>query len=380
MKSFFSASIVFIGAIIGAGIFGIPYVISMVGILPGLIYFIVLGGAALLIHLFFGEIVLRTEPKCRVIGCAEKYSGKKEKVLMSGSFIIGMIGALLAYAILGGQFLKIILDAVFPSLVLPSFLPTVLFVFVLSFFMFDGLKTATAFEIFTNICFFLIIFIIFCFGFSKIDVRNFALVGRGNMFLPFGVIMFSMVGWNAIPEIKELLRTPKERRSLKKIIIFSTIFCALTYLIFSLVVWGISGKNTSDDALQGLAPFLGQKVVFFGALAALFTLADSFLMMGISFKNTLACDLKVNKSLASFLALGLPLALFFIGFKSFIGTIGFIGTVLGVVDGIIIIIMYMNAKKRSERDPEYKLNVPVFVIYILVLIFIIGGITQFFLK
>jgi tyrosine-specific transport protein len=379
MKSFFSASAVFIGAIIGAGIFGIPYVISKVGLLPGLIYFLILGGAAILIHLFFGEIVLRTNSKCRVVGFAEKYSGKKEKFLMTVSFLIGMAGSLLAYAILGGQFLKIILSGVFPSLSLPYFLPTVFFVFVLSFFLSNGMKAAAPFEIFTNICFFSIIFIIFCFGFSKINVQNFSLIGQGNMFLPFGVIIFSMIGWNAIPEIRELLKTPKERKSLKKVIIFSTVFCAMVYLAFSLAVWGISGRGTSQDALSGLVPFLGQKVVLFGALAALFTLADSFLIIGISFKNTLICDLKTNKVLANLLVLGLPLALFFVGFQSFIGTIGFIGTILGVVDGIVIIIMFINAKKRSERQPEYSLNVPSYLIYILVLIFILGGIAQFFL-
>jgi tyrosine-specific transport protein len=378
MKSFFSASAVLIGAIIGAGIFGIPYVISMVGILPALAYFFILGGAALLIHLFFGEIVLRTVPGCRVIGCAEKYGGRKEKFLMTLSFIIGMVGALLAYSILGGQFLKIILGTIFPSLSFPYFFPTLFFVFLLSFFLVNGMKTAAPFEIFTNICFISIIFLIFCFGFSEIDVHNFTLIEPGNLFLPFGVIMFSLIGWTAIPEIREILKTREDRKKLKKIIIFSTLFCVLFYLAFSLAVWGISGKYTSEDALAGLVPFLGQRVVFFGAIAAFFTLADSFLITGISLKNTLVCDLKINKNLTPLLVLGLPLALFFAGFQNFIETIGFIGTILGVVDGVIIIIMYRNSKKKPDCNPEYSLNIPAFLIYLLVLIFIIGGIAQVF--
>jgi tyrosine-specific transport protein len=380
MKKFFSASAVLIGAIIGAGIFGLPYVISKVGVLPGLIYFLVLGGAALLVHLFFGEIVLRTAPGCRVIGCAERYGGNREKFLMTLSFTVGMIGSLLAYAILGSQFLKIVISAVFPSLVFPYFFHIVFFVFLLSIFLINGMKTAAPFEIFTNICFISIIFLIFCFGFSKIDIQNFALFEPGNIFLPFGVIMFSLIGWTAIPEVSEIFKTGEERKKLKKVIIFSTIFCVFFYLIFSLAVWGISGKNTSEDALGGLAMPLGQKVIFFGALAALFTLADSFLITAISLKNTLICDLRINKKIAFLVVIGLPLALFFLGFQNFIETIGFIGTVLGVIDGILIIIMYRNAKKKPDREPEYSLNIPSFLIYLLVLIFIIGGITQIFLQ
>ena len=97
-----------IGTIIGAGVFGIPYVMSRSGILFSLFYFLILGGVALFLHLAFGEIVLRTKEKHRLIGYAQKYLGKKAKILITFSTLFGTIGALLAYIILGGDFLKII--------------------------------------------------------------------------------------------------------------------------------------------------------------------------------------------------------------------------------------------------------------------------------
>ena len=42
---------IFVGTVIGAGIFGIPYVINKSGIIPGFFYFLILGGVVLLIHL-----------------------------------------------------------------------------------------------------------------------------------------------------------------------------------------------------------------------------------------------------------------------------------------------------------------------------------------
>ena len=64
-----------VGMIIGVGIFGVPYVLSRAGLVPGIFYFIVLGAAIILVHLFYGEAVLRTNGRHRLVGYAEKYLG-----------------------------------------------------------------------------------------------------------------------------------------------------------------------------------------------------------------------------------------------------------------------------------------------------------------
>ncbi len=114
-KNFVFALTILISTIIGAGIFGIPYVVSKSGVLPSFFYFLVLGGAALLVHLLFGEIVLRNEGKYRIIGYAQKYFGRKGKLLIAISTIVGLVGSLLAYGILAGGFLKIIFSSFLPA-------------------------------------------------------------------------------------------------------------------------------------------------------------------------------------------------------------------------------------------------------------------------
>jgi amino acid permease len=377
MKSFILALAVLIGTIIGAGIFGLPYVVSKSGVIPSFFYFLVLGAVALLVQLLFGEIILRTDGKMRIIGYAQKYFGFTGKVLVTISTIVGLVGSLLAYGILAGNFLKIAFSFLPASNVnLSSFAFTLIFLISLSFFIFKGLKAIAPIEIFTNVIFFTTILAIFCIGLPKFDLSNFSLMGGKDLFLPYGVIMFSLIGWMAIPEIRDMLKTRQERRGLKNIIIIATAFCGLVYLIFSFTIFGISGKNTTADALGGLIPFLGTKVIFFGTLAAVITLTDSFLIIGLSLRNTLIYDLKLPKILASFITCGLPIILFLAGLQSFIGTIGFMGTILGAVDGIIIILMYKKAKKFYDREPEYSLKVPGFLIYLLVLVFILGAIAQ----
>lgn len=374
-KKFFPALAILIGVIIGAGIFGIPYVVARSGVIPGLFYFLILGGTVLLLHLFFGEIVLRTKEKHRLVGFAQKYLGRSGKILITVSTIFGMTGALLAYLILGGEFLKIIFSPLFD---LQSRTLSLFFWVILLYFIFKGVKVIARTEIFTNLAFFIIIFIVFCFLLPKINLENFILINPKNIFLPYGVIMFALVGLVAVPEITEILRTPEERKSLKKIIITASVVVITLYFLFSLAVVGVSGKDTSPEALSGLVPFLGQKVIILGALFGVITLADSFLVICLSLKNVLIYDYNFPKALAFFISSGLPIILFLIGFRSFIGVIGFVGTILGMIEGIVILLIFTKVKKLGDRESEYSLKAPSFLLYFLMAIFIFGAISQIF--
>lgn len=374
-KKFFLALAILIGVIIGAGIFGIPYVVARSGIIPSFFYFLILGGAVLLLHLFFGEIVLRTKEKHRLVGFAQKYLGKWGKILITISTILGITGALLAYLIIGGEFLEIVFSPLF-DFSASHF--SLIFWAILVYFIFKGTRLIARTEVFTNLTFFIIIFIVFCFLFPKINLENFVLINPKYIFLPYGVIMFSLMGLVAIPEMVDILKTPEERKSFKKIIIVVSAIVITLYLLFSLAVVGVSGKNTSPEALSGLVPFLGQKIIILGALFGVITLADSFLVICLNLKNTLIYDYHFPKVLASFISSGLPVILFLIGFRSFIGVIGFVGTVLGAIEGIVILLIFTKIKKLGDREPEYSLKIPSFLIYFLALIFILGAISQIF--
>lgn len=374
-KNFFFGFFILIGTIIGAGIFGLPYVMAKSGVLVSFFYFLILGGAVLLLHLFYGEIILRTKEKHRLIGYTEKYLGGFWKILISFSVIFGFSGTLLAYLILGGNFLKILSS---PWLNLDIFYFTLFFWLIGIYFIFRKIKIIALAEVFSNLIFFLISFFIFFFALPKFNLHNFVLVSFPDIFLPYGVILFAVMGLSAIPEINEVLKTPSERRSYKKIIILATTTTILFYWFFAFIISGVSGRHTSSEVFEGLIPFLGPEVIFFGALAAVITLADSFLIIGLALKNALIYDFKFPKILANFFTVGFPLVLFLVGFRDFIDTIGFIGTFLGIIEGIVIIAIFKKVKTLGDREPEYSLKIPLFLLYLLIGIFIFGAILQFF--
>ena len=359
-----------IGTIIGAGVFGIPYVMAKSGVLSCLFYFLVLGTVVLLIHLFFGEIVLRTKKKYRLIGYAGKYLGKKAKILVAFATIFGTIGILLALMIIGGNFLKII----FPS-PLSSFQLTLILWVALSFFVLRGIKSIAWTELLMNIGFFVAISLIFFFSLPKIDLGNFILVNSKYIFLPYGVILFSLAGWVAIPEIEPIL---KEKKNLKRLIITAILFCLAFYFLFGLIISGITGKNTTPEAFGGLAPFLGSKIIILGGLFGLLAISTSFLMLGNYLKNSLIHDFNLPYFLAFFLACFSPLVLFLIGFREFIGVIAVVGTFVGLTEGTAITLIYKRAKKIGERTPEYSLKIPSTLIYFILVILILGTVSYLF--
>jgi len=369
-KDFLLALSTLIGLTIGAGIFGIPYSILKSGIIPGLFYFFILGGVVFLIHALFGEIVLRTKEELRLVGYAQKYLGKKAKILITFTTLIGTSGVLLVYMILGGSFLK----NIFPVSSIDEFYFSILFWFFLSLFVFFGKRFISGLEFFTNLFFFLILFLIFIFSFLKFDFQKIAPFSF-DIFLPYGIILFSLLAFEAVPEAEEIL---KEKKNLKKVIFLNTLITCLIYFLFSVFIIGVSGQMTSKEALSGLSPFLGKRIIFFGLLAALITIADSFLVLAIFFRNTLRYDFKIPKYFSAFLTIILPLILFLLGFRDFIRVIGFLGTFIGLVNGAAIVFIYKKAKVLGDRESEYSLNLPNFVLYLLIAILVLGTISHIY--
>mgnify|MGYP001602087321 CR=1 FL=1 len=88
-------------------------------------------------------------------------------------------------------------------------------------------------------------------------------------------------------------------------------------------------------------------------------------------------DLKLPPGWAVLISCGLPLLLFLLGFRNFIMTLGFVGTVVGAIEGAIIILIFKRAKTMGDRTPEYNLKIPSFLAYFLIAIFVFGALSQF---
>ncbi len=350
------------GTIIGVGLFALPYVTLKVGFWVILGYFLILGTMTILIHLFFGELALKTPDFKRLPGFAKFHLGNFGEKIAFISTILGTFGAILAYLIVGGEFLTELLS---PILGGGNLIWTLIYFFAGAILIFFGIKAIAKIEFWGLISFFVILIAIFFRGVSFINIENLFIgnwsITKGqwsDLFLPYGVILFSLWGAALIPEAEEMLE--KEKKKLLKIIPIAILIPALVYLFFIYLVLGISGSQTSETALPGLRQVLGDGIVSLALLFGLLTTFTSFLTLGLTLKKVFWYDLKIEKNLAWAITCFIPLILFLIGINQLIPVISFVGAVMLGIDGILILLMYR------------KINPKRFLIYPLFLILFLG--------
>jgi len=358
---------VLIGTVVGAGAFGLPFVMAQSGWNLGLLYLIILTGVVTLIHLAYGEIILRTRQEHRLAGYAAKYFGQRAKIFTTLIVLVEYYGALLAYIILGGEFLRIIFG---------RFLGGSPDAWVLIFFILaaaavgSGLKFVSGSELIMTLALVAVVVVLTVKGWPMIDYQHFVLINWSNWLLPYGVVLFALSGSVAVPEMRQVLKG--QEKKLKTAIFCGSLISAIIYLGFAWAIVGVSGKQTSEDAILGLVPYLGNWVVQIGAVFGALVVFTSFIVLGLNLKNTYRNDYHLNSVWSFTLTCAVPLLAYWLGIKSFILVIGFVGAVAAGLDGITTILIYLKAKQWGDRQPEYSLSNAKFLSGFLIFIFSFG--------
>jgi len=359
MKNFIFGTAVLISTIVGVGMFGLPYSGAQSGFLIAAVFLFILAGLMTFLHLLYGEIVLRTKEKHRLVGYAGHYLGKWGRRVVSFSVIIGFYGSLLVYIVVGGDFLY----TMFHSLInLPVIIFNLIFFIIGAIAVYSGIKLIVEIDLIMSVFLILIVLLFLYFGFSQIDVNNFKGINFKAFFFPYGTILYSLAGMAAMPEIREIFSS--DRKSYKKAIVVGTLIPAVLYLIFMGVVIGLTGSNTSAEAIQGLSGLLGKKIIFLGALFGFLATITSFFIFGLSLKKTFSYDFKINKNLAWVLVCSVPLILFILGVREFILIIVILGALMGAIEGTAIVLI---SKKVQETSNFWR--------YVMIIIFILGFIS-----
>ncbi len=365
-KYFFALSTM-IGTMIGVGIFGIPYVLVKAGFGVGVFYFLILGIMVLLVNLFYGEIILRTKEDHRLVGYAQTYLGLWGKRLVTLSNIAGFYGAILAYIIIGGQFLFLLLS---PLLGGSNLIYTLIFFSAGSLAILVGLALIAEAELVMNVFLLLTFAVIFIFSAIKINPTNLSNFNPAQLFLPYGVILFALGSLSAIPEVREVMGS--EAKRFKSVITWGTIIPIIVTFLFVLAVVGAIGPKITPEAIASFKDILGAKVYALGLFFGFLAVTTSFLVIGLNLKRLLVFDYRLNNFSAWILGCFVPLLIFLFGSRDFIKVIGTTGGILGGLDGIIVSLIYLRAKRGGDRTPEFSLKLSNFVPYLVIGIFGLG--------
>ncbi len=359
------------GTVIGAGVLGIPYAVAQSGFLTGLLTIVLIGLAMLLLHLMYGEVTLRTSGNHQFPGYAEKYLGKWAKRLSIFTLFFGIYGALIAYLIGEGEALSAIFG-------LNPLTFSLIFFVIVAAITYKGLNAISKSEIYFLAIVLLLVVIISLITTTstKFDLTNLATFNIYNILVPFGVILFAFRGFEAVPEMKEYLT--RDRKKLKKAIILGSLIPLVSYAIFAFATLGITGADTTEIVTMGLGETLGPSMIVLGSLFAIFAMLTSFLTLALAMKEIYMFDYNLKPKLSWALTVFIPLIVFLLGVKSFIKVVAITGSLVGGIEGILLILIYWKAKKHGNRHPEFKLGKLHLIGGILILVFIAGIIYQFF--
>lgn len=367
-KKFWATTFTLSGSIMGAGILGLPYIFAKSGFLVGLFWLIVLGTIMIFVNLTLGEITLRTRGRHQLSGYAGKYLGKWGKRIMFFAMIFGIYSALLAYLIGEGESLSKLLPGNIPPVVLG-----IMFWLTMTLFLKEGLKGLKKIETWGVIAIIGIIFGIFIRFVPFIKSENLMVWNTANFAIPIGVVMFALLGFTSIPELRQEIKG--KEKLLKKAIIVGSLIPIVIYILFSAVFIGVLGTNISQIATLSFGPLV--------TILGIFTMLTSFFVLSFSLYDTFRYDIKVSKKINFFFTSLVPLILYILiiqfDFIGFILVIGTGGVISGGLTGILILLIARKAKSnmRNGNKPEIEVPLNWTLIAILSLIFATGIILQF---
>ncbi len=366
IKKFIYSVATISGTTIGVGIFSLPYLASRVGFPVMLGYFAVLGVLVGIIHIIFGRLAVATPDFKRLPGFAKVHLGKWGERVSLFSSLLGTYGAILAYIIVGGDFLKSVL---YPFLKIENAdFYTFLYFAAGALMIFLGIKIIAQVETWSLVFFFAVMIMVFLRVHPAIRMEYLIApaepLNLSNFFLPYGAILFSLWGAALIPEVEEMLG--EDKALLKKVIPVATLVPILIYAFFVYLILGMTGPATTESALTGLESFLGEGMFTLILLLGILTTFTSFITLGLTLKRVFWYDLNISKNKAWALTCLPPLAIFLLGLKSFITVISLGGGVMLGVDGTLILLMYRRMAEKKGNKPGQVLAL------VLVSVFVLG--------
>lgn len=371
-KSYIYAISALVGATIGAGIFGLPFAAVKSGFMPAVMLLIALGIITLVTNLMFAEVSLRTKKRGRMVCYCEKYFGKSGKVAATLIALFSLYSSILAYIIVGGIFLSSIFSKTFGG---DEFsYGTIIFIFV-SAGIYMSLKLINVIELAMVVLLFAAIFGIMFKGMYFVDAGNLFTYNISQSFFPFGVILFSLGALSVIPEFEHIIK--KKQARIKSAIVFGTLIPVIIYILFMAVVVGVTGQNTTEDALTGLNIAIGDGVIALGLIFGVIAIVTSYLIIGINLKEIFWYDFGLSEKKSWALTCFVPFAVFALGIRDFITVVSITGSIAGGLTGIIVVILFYAAKKKGDVKPPFEMKIPLLASSFIVAVYLLGMVCQF---
>lgn len=339
-----SATLLLLGTIIGAGIFGVPAMIGAWGVIPSTIAFAVLTTIVLSAHVLYAEALIVNRKHTRVAGQAEYWLGKRSATVAGVIQTLQIFGSNLAYIILGGEFIAVLAKML--GYGAPTLFWQVAFWMTGAIVVLYGLKLVARVESYLVWLLVAVIVLLVSVFSTYVDFSIIWDIPSTWTFEPYGVILFALLGTTSIPEVVDVVNHRRKDTIIS--VIRGTLTAAILTYAFGVTAWlassGSLGRDPADIVAY-LPPVLAFVVPLFGFLAVM----TSFMSSALDLRNMFHMDYHFTNLVSWIVALGVPITLLFLTSRDFLATIGLVGSMFGAALAIFVSFMGRAALRRRPK-------------------------------
>jgi len=328
---------ILIGTQVGAGVLGLPYAASQVGLIPA--FGIIVG--VMLLMLFTALIVLKLSAEMRgaqMSTIAQKTLGKIGGWVMYLSIVLMSFGALLAYVAGMGS--------VFASLFgISDTIGALIFWVLASTVIYLGLEASGKTELIMSYVMLILFIGIAGMLLPHAKLENGLYVEIGGFLSMTGVAIFSLGCHTVIPDVYKGIG---DYDKAKKVVIGAFLIPTIIYTIFMIVFLLVFGRGTPQIATQGLETIYGGIGNIVGNAIPLIAITTSFIGVGLAQQSNSREFLRLKKPLAWVLTAVPPIMIYLLGVKNFADVLAFAGDTGDLLAFIILPILIMFKRKISK--------------------------------
>ncbi|MBI4138949.1 hypothetical protein HY479_02250 [Candidatus Uhrbacteria bacterium] len=350
-KTTIRAALAVIGTIIGAGVFGVPAMMDRAGILLGSVIFWIIALLILATHLYFVDVIATVEGRHRLPGYIGAILGPWAGRVGVAMNTLQLVGANLAYMVLGGMFIKELIDGAGAGADLLTL--QVLFWVGGAVTVFYALRIVAKIESFLTWLLIAVMSLLILSAVPHVDAARFFTADPWHILAPIGIFIFAMFGLTVIAEAHEI--TGRKIAETRRAVAVGTLTAAVfTWLFGIFIALGLPPGGSSDPAaFSRLLPSgWWWAVPLFGFLAV----ATSFITSAYNLQSIYRLDVGVSKLASWAVALGSPLLLLFLVTRDFLNIIEIVGALFSATNGLLVILAAHAVMRRVKNGRRFFLK------------------------
>ncbi|WP_456365297.1 aromatic amino acid transport family protein [Thermococcus sp.] len=326
---------ILVGTQIGAGVLGLPYSASKVGLIPALVILI----GVMFLMLWTGFIVLRFSAERRgaqMSTLSQHILGKTGGWLMYISIFIMSFGAILAY--IAGM------GSVFASLFgISETMGAFIFWVLASIVVYHGLEASGKTELAMSYVMITLFIAVTLMLVPHAKLSNGLYTNLSGVLSITGVAIFALGCHTVIPDVYKGLGSYEKT---KKVLIWAFIIPTAIYAVFMVAFLLAFGRNTPQIATQGLESLYGHLGKIIGNLIPLLAITTSYIGIALAQQSNNEEFIRLKRPIAWGLTVIPPAVVYFVGVKNFADVLAFAGDTGDMMAFIVLPILIWFVDRR----------------------------------